>query len=153
MRAKTKIKTRPALVIRQSSTGYSLLEVMVTIALASIILMASAPALAAAKRKTEAQKQIDIFARWFSVLHAKSLNQQIDITVSMAKSELLAIDKKSKIVGRKKIPALTKITSSTKDISFYGSGVETPTTVRLTVDDITCVCRLSLRGRITTECP
>jgi type II secretory pathway pseudopilin PulG len=137
---------------KKKTAGFSILEVLILLFLTGIIFSVSFPALGAAVRKTEAQKQADAISAWLSTLHMKSLNMQKDLSVRLNNNELIAKDKNDKTIARKKISEKTTVRLSSSQIKFFASGVQSPTTIYLSHLTISCRIVLALRGRITTQC-
>lgn len=140
---------------RTSPLGFSLLELLVALAFLMLLVGISAPSIASLRGKSKLQREAERLRGILTSLSLRAVQQEDDATLLVTKENYTARFSKTpkrRALYREINPPVKLLTSSREVITFYRSGVTTPTTFELGDGASRCTVRLSLRGRVTSTC-
>ncbi len=139
--------------------GFHLLDVLIGIALTSTLLMVTVPQLGVIRANSLLKKEIQNLEAAVYRLILLAEQREEDLALSIKNYEFTAtpIKNPNEILIRHhlkdNVAFLSNLpTKFPQRVSFYRSGVVSPTTLRLSSGNISCLIKISLRGRLTSLC-
>lgn len=135
--------------------GYSLLETVLTMALASAVAAVAIPSISSWRTRHITLREAKRVQRALERAYIIALLRETTVEVSFTATELVATSLDGTLLFSLSVSPNTSIRLKSREqhsIHFYPSHTVTPTTIVVTQSAYQCSVVLSLRGRTRREC-
>ena len=137
--------------ISRNVHGFSMPELIVTLALVAILLMGSFPIIRAPRTALLKEESTRIKNTiQFGILNALKTQRELSINFTESSYTLNELGS-GNLIFKNKLPETVSILTA-KSIRFFPSGVTSPGTISISNGSSECSITVSLRGRVQVKC-